>query len=199
MPILTKPEFQHSHGFTCGFEFIIKYKEKNKENSNLKFKGTDHHVFLNNAVGGYFNLDSTNSLYVHSQPGSRITWRTGFKLEVFAGLGYIRTYPNPNYLSSETKFVKNFDKNGKGHFMPSVATGLGWDFYRCWNIPIALNLRPGMYFQFPAEKAFKPYYIIEGSLSFSIYKIRERTYKQILIDTFSKKKERNMNKPMKKL
>ena len=194
MPILTKPEFQYSHGFTAGFEYIIKYKEKNREKSNFKVKGTDHYILLNNAVGGYFNLDSTNSLYIQSQIGRRITWRPGLKIEAFAGLGYIRTYPNLTYLAEDIKFKENFKKNGEGHFMPSLALGLGWDFYRCWRVPIALNIRPGMYFQFPAEKSYKPYYNIEGSLSFSIYKRRKRTYKQIIIDTFKRKDKKGSKK-----
>ena len=191
MPILLNPEFQYSHGFTAGFEYIIKYKEKNREKSNFKIKGTDHHFLLNNAIGEYFNLDSTNSLYIHSQIGRRITWRPGFKLEAFAGLGYIRTYPNPEFLEEDLKFKENFKENGTGHFMPSLAAGLGWDFYRCWKVPIALNIRPGMSFQFPAEKSYKPYYNIEGSLSFSIYRLRKRTYKQIIIDTFKKKEKKD--------
>lgn len=190
MPLLTKPEFQYSHGFTAGFDYIIKYREKNKEKSSFRFSGTDRHLYLDNSVGGYFHLDSTNALYLQTKLTKRITWRVGFKIEGMIGIGYLRSYPSKIYLPEEIPLLKNIKENGMGHFVPSLGVGLGWDFYRCCNVPVSLNIRPGMYFQLPAEKKYKPYYGLEGSVSVSFYKKREKSAWEVVKGIFKKKEKK---------
>ncbi|MEZ5029771.1 MAG: hypothetical protein R2787_00040 [Saprospiraceae bacterium] len=155
-------------GFKLGIErpFLTIQKTKNKSNGKIKI---NRHQFFNTLnLGYYYTKELNHTWFLNTELGYRKTRKSGFKTEVLLGVGYLRTF-----LTDETYEVDNngnvsIIKNaGSNYFMPSLAFGLGYDnSLKHPNFPMAISIRPNLFFRYPYNSSLLKHIAIEINLSY---------------------------------
>lgn len=104
-------------------------------------------MHLKLATGYYIHKRYNNGLFLDASYGFRHSFKSGFFLEQYAGIGLIQTFLNADAVYTTTgdgTFTKTH-RRGSLDLMPSLQFGTGFSFNNDWNIWV----RPKVYWQFP--------------------------------------------------
>ncbi len=167
-------------GFKIGIErpFLTIQKSRFKKKEKI-----NQHQFFNTLNLGYYNTKEHNhTWFLNTELGYRKTKKSGFKTEVFVGVGYLRTFLTDETYevdgSGNVGIVKNA---GSNYFMPSFSFGIGYDNSRNHpKFPLALSFRPTLFLRYPYNSVFLPQVAVEMNFSYKFSSLKSKskfTYK----------------------
>ena len=132
----------------------------------LAHLGDAHEVFVRGQVGGYLHPRLYWAAFAGGEVGWRSTTSFGLRGEVALGLAYLHTIlASPVYaVGSDGQATATTDLGHPG-VMPSATLGVGWDFGRRTGVPLAVMLRPIVFWQFPVNQSALVHF--GGLLSFT--------------------------------
>jgi hypothetical protein len=94
--------------------------------------------------------DIHTGLSLNPRIGVRHTANWGLTMEGHLGLGYLhRFFDYDQYKLDESGVIVKQGKAGQASLMPNIAFGLGYDFSRTFQLPVALYLRPSVNWAYP--------------------------------------------------
>lgn len=112
--------------------------------------GRPHQLFARGNLGGYLHPRSHVGLLTGLELGYRATASFGLSGEISAGAGYQHTFlAAPIYEIGADDAVSETHHAGRASFAPSLSLGVGWDLGSRGGPPLALMLRPHVWWQIP--------------------------------------------------
>lgn len=105
--------------------------------------------FVQEVSFGYFATPKTNhTLFITTDPGIALTFRKGFKIEAFLGVGYMRIFNLKTYEVTDTG-IEKVPFASRGYFTSHLTFGIGKDLFPKREIPWAWHIRPSFYLVAP--------------------------------------------------
>jgi len=92
-----------------------------------KGTGAVHHtVVVAGNAAGYVHIRNHTGVLVDAEVGIRLTSRSRFRFEGFAGLGYLHTFLDGPVYAVDDDGVDRVVDRGRPSFMPTASVGVGW-------------------------------------------------------------------------
>jgi len=134
-------------GLKAGAEYIYWAKAKTKQGKR-KEKYNERQLFVSANIGGYTHKNNSTLLFINAEWGHRRIKKSGFLIEGFLGLGFLRSYYNPpTYTLTTNNTLEEVKGAGQSGLMPSIGFGLGQALYVKKDAPWSYYIRPTLAFQ----------------------------------------------------
>lgn len=157
-------------GIKIGIERPLFAFQKSKTTQNGCVRINMYQFFNTLNLGYYFVKEHSHTMFLNTEIGYRKTRKVGFKTEILIGVGYLRTF-----LTDETYEVDNqgnvdlVKAAGSNYFMPSISLGIGYDNAKKHpNFPLALALKPTLFFQYPYNSKLLTHIGFELNFSYQL-------------------------------
>ncbi len=116
--------------------------------------GEPHELFARGQLGSYLHP----RLYWGAFAGGELGWRStasfGLRGELALGFAYLHTLlASPVYEVGSDGRARASTDFGRPNVMPSISFGAGWDLGRRTGVPLAVMLRPMVFWQLPVNHA----------------------------------------------
>jgi hypothetical protein len=119
-------------------------------------------------LGGYVHKRNHTALFTNLQIGQRYQFNSGFYIEQYIGLGYLRSYLNGDgiYEVSSGGMVNKVSNIGQGYKMSMISVGAGWDFSQNRHAkPLRLFIRPTLFWQAPFNGYSLPHIALQTGVT----------------------------------
>jgi hypothetical protein len=161
-------DFSKSFGASAGidFPFSSKIKISYKKDSTKKIRYRD---WIINADLGFYRYESNNTgVFFIPSVGKRYSREGCYYFEWLTGAGLLRTFYDGIVYSVDGNGKVNEENNyGRWYATLNIATTFGWDLSKSKkSSPIALQLQPILWFQFPYNSFLLPHLSLEAGFKY---------------------------------
>jgi hypothetical protein len=127
-----------------------------------------YRIFLGANLGMYTHTRNHTAYFINIQSGQRLTTGSGLFFDQSIGIGYLRSYLNGGDIFEVDAFrgVYESKNSGRGHVMPSVSLGTGWDFSKKNIANLAVFVRPQVFWQYPFNNYSLVHLALQTGLTF---------------------------------
>ncbi len=109
-----------------------------------------HRLVIAAELGSYGHPGDDIGLFLGASVGYRVVSRFGLFGEAAAGAGWLQTFVEGDlYQRAPDGSVATIHDGGHAAFMPSLSLSAGWDLSRRSSLPLAIYLRPRVFWQYP--------------------------------------------------
>jgi len=125
-----------------------------------------HQMILAGNIGGYVHRRNNTSLFLRTQWGQRLNYKSGLFIDQFIGLGYLHQFVHGGdiYEVKPNGAVVETPNSGQPLVMPSISLGAGYSLAKNKAHSIKVYLRPELFWKAP----FNGYYLTHFALSTGI-------------------------------
>jgi hypothetical protein len=161
-------DFPKSVGAAAGidFPFSSKIKISSSKDGTKKIRYRDW--ILNADIGFYrYRFNNTGVFFIPSA-GKRYSGEHPYYFEWLAGAGVVRTfYDGIVYSVDDNGKVQEKSYFGRWYATANIATTFGWNLAKAKNAkPVALQVKPVLWFQFPYNSFMLPHLSVEAGIKY---------------------------------
>ena len=124
-------------------------------------------LVLSSNLGWYRHRRNHQAALLDVEVGGRMTSRLGFYGETSVGLGYFHRFADATvYEVDGSGRVSESERLGSPALMGLASFGVGWDFRRNYLPPISVNLRAGVFGEYPYNQYILAHFFLRAGIAY---------------------------------
>ena len=161
-------EYLTHPGLSIGYSHALYSRTRVKTKHNGKEKQKDQKVFLLHSLGAYTQPKLSSGMMLTTSLGYRKTRARGFFLQYMVGAGVFRSLlSGETYEVSDNGEVSTAAFAGRTSFINTWSMGMGKDFSKTKDLPIAVYWSSGLWLRYPYNGFILPQFSGELGISYS--------------------------------
>lgn len=161
-------DFPKSFGASAGIDFTIQSKIKSTINKVGKEKIRYRNLILNADIGFYRYRFNNTGVFLIPSIGKRYLSKQPYYFEILIGAGLVKTfYDGIVYTVDDNGKVSENNYFGRFYATANISAVFGWNFEHSKQAkPIAIQIKPVLWFQFPYNSFTLPHVSVEAGAKY---------------------------------